>query len=101
MERRPGLRAVRDYAGAFIRMGGFGEVLPRYENQIDLDPARKDAWGIPVIRFGYRFGYRQGYFDGDRACFSVDAVAGEWDDPRLETAFTRDLTRSKGASNPA
>ena len=25
-------KAVRDYAGAYISMGAFGEVLPRYEN---------------------------------------------------------------------
>ena len=58
---RPGFgagykKAVRDYAGAFISMGGFGEVLARYENQVDLDPARRDKWGIPVVRFNYRFG---------------------------------------------
>ena len=47
---------VRDYAGAFISMGGFGEVLPRYENRVELDPAVKDRWGIPVLRFNYRFG---------------------------------------------
>jgi glucoside 3-dehydrogenase (cytochrome c) catalytic subunit len=47
---------VRDYAGAFISMGGFGEVLSRYENQVDLDPERKDKWGIPVLRFNYTFG---------------------------------------------
>jgi choline dehydrogenase-like flavoprotein len=34
----------------------FGEVLPRWENRIDIDPEVKDAWGIPVIRFDYRFG---------------------------------------------
>ena len=49
-------KRVRDYAGAFISMGGFGEVLPRYENRVELDPAVKDAWGIPVLRFNYRFG---------------------------------------------
>ena len=58
---RPGFgagykKAVRDYAGAFISMGGFGEVLARYENQVDLNPARRDKWGIPVVRFNYRFG---------------------------------------------
>ncbi len=42
--------------GAYISMGGFGEVLPRYENQVDLDPVRKDKWGIPVLRFNYKFG---------------------------------------------
>jgi choline dehydrogenase-like flavoprotein len=48
-------KTVRDYAGAFISMGGFGEVLSRYENQMDLDPERKDKWGIPVLRFNYKF----------------------------------------------
>jgi choline dehydrogenase-like flavoprotein len=49
-------KRVRDYAGAFINMGGFGEVLARYENQVDLDPVKKDKWGIPVARFNYKFG---------------------------------------------
>jgi len=49
-------RRVRDHAGAFISMGGFGEVLPRYESAVDLDPEVKDAWGIPVLRFNYQFG---------------------------------------------
>ena len=49
-------KAVREYAGAFISMGGFGEVLPRYENAVSIDPDTKDAWGIPVLRFDYRFG---------------------------------------------
>ena len=58
---RPGFgkqykKEVRDYAGAFISMGGFGEVLPRYENAVSIDPGVKDAWGIPVIRFDYKFG---------------------------------------------
>ena len=47
---RPGFgagykKAVRDFAGAYISMGGFGEVLARYENQVDLDPAREGQVG--------------------------------------------------------
>ncbi|HXG68457.1 MAG TPA: GMC family oxidoreductase [Blastocatellia bacterium] len=49
-------KTVRDYAGAFIYIGGFGEVLPRYENYVDIDPEMKDKWGIPVLRFHYKFG---------------------------------------------
>ena len=49
-------KAVRERAGAYISMGGFGEVLARYENYVDLDPAVKDRWGIPVLRFHYQFG---------------------------------------------
>jgi choline dehydrogenase-like flavoprotein len=48
-------KRVRDYSGAFIGMGGFGEVLARYENYVDLDPQVKDGWGIPVLRFHYNF----------------------------------------------
>jgi choline dehydrogenase-like flavoprotein len=47
---------VRDYAGAVISMGGFGEVLARYENAVSIDPEVKDTWGVPVLRFSYRFG---------------------------------------------
>jgi len=49
-------RHVRDYAGATIEIGGFGEVLPRYENAVDIDPEVKDTWGVPVLRFSYKFG---------------------------------------------
>jgi choline dehydrogenase-like flavoprotein len=49
-------KKVRDYAGAFISMGAFGEVLPRFENSVGVDPEVKDRWGIPVLRFNYRFG---------------------------------------------
>ena len=31
-------------------MQGYCECLPRHENYIDLDPERKDQWGIPVPR---------------------------------------------------
>lgn len=47
---------VHDYAGAFISMGGFGEVLARYENYVDIDPDVKDRWGVPVLKFHYTFG---------------------------------------------
>src|SRR5262249_33685572 len=49
-------KTVRERAGAFISMGGFGEVLPRYENHAELDRATTDKWGIPVLKFNYRFG---------------------------------------------
>ncbi|MBI1792399.1 MAG: GMC family oxidoreductase [Acidobacteria bacterium] len=48
-------KRVRQEAGAFISMGAFGEVLPRYESYVDLDPVVKDRWGIPVLRFHYQF----------------------------------------------
>lgn len=69
---RPGFgatykKAVRDHAGAFISMGGFGEVLSRYENSMDLDPDVKDRWGIPVLRFHYQFGDNERKMAADMA----------------------------------
>lgn len=48
--------SVRKYYPAMISLGGFGEVLPRKENRVTIDPAVADAWGIPVLRFDYKFG---------------------------------------------
>jgi len=48
--------SVRKYYPSLISLGGFGEVLPRKENRVLLDPETKDAWGIPVLRFDYTFG---------------------------------------------
>ena len=60
-------KAVRDRAGAFISMGGFGEVLARYENSVSLDPEVRDAWGVPVLRFNYRFGDNERKMAADMA----------------------------------
>ncbi|HEY1337241.1 MAG TPA: GMC family oxidoreductase [Bryobacteraceae bacterium] len=58
---------VRDYAGAYFHMGGFGEVLARYENYVDLDPNVKDRWGVPVLRFHYQFGDNERKMAADMA----------------------------------
>ncbi|HZT30232.1 MAG TPA: GMC family oxidoreductase [Bryobacteraceae bacterium] len=60
-------KKVREYSGAFIHMGGFGEVLARYENYVDLDPQLKDQWGIPVLRFHYQFGDNEKKMAADMA----------------------------------
>jgi choline dehydrogenase-like flavoprotein len=35
----------------YIRMGGFGEILPNHANRVTLDRTRKDKWGQPVLAF--------------------------------------------------
>jgi glucoside 3-dehydrogenase (cytochrome c) catalytic subunit len=61
---------VRDYAGAMMSMGAFGEVLSRYENYVDIDSAMKDAWGIPALRFHYQFGDNEKKMAADMAATS-------------------------------
>jgi len=60
-------KTVREYSGAFISMGAFGEVLARYENYVDIDPSVKDKWGIPVLRFNYKFGDNEKKMAADMA----------------------------------
>lgn len=60
-------KAVREYAGAVIGMGGFGEVLPRYESAVSIDPEVKDKWGIPVLRFDFSFGDNEKKMAADMA----------------------------------
>jgi len=60
-------KAVREYAGAAIGMGAFGEVLPRYENAVGLDPEVKDKWGIPSLRFSFKFGDNEKKMAADMA----------------------------------
>ncbi|HTG69245.1 MAG TPA: GMC family oxidoreductase [Candidatus Udaeobacter sp.] len=37
---------------------GFGEVEPRYENKVVLDPARKDRYGVPFIKIDFSYSER-------------------------------------------
>ena len=52
-----------------------GEVLPRYENQVQLDPQVKDAFGIPVLRFSYNYGDNEKKMCADMTASMQEAFA--------------------------
>jgi choline dehydrogenase-like flavoprotein len=33
-----------------MSLGGFGECLPRSSNYVEIDPGKKDKWGVPTLR---------------------------------------------------
>jgi choline dehydrogenase-like flavoprotein len=35
----------------YIKLGGFGEILPNHANRVTLDRTRKDKWGLPLLAF--------------------------------------------------
>lgn len=41
--------AIRSAGSWRFSLGGSGEMLPRYENQVSLHPTLKDKWGIPQL----------------------------------------------------
>jgi choline dehydrogenase-like flavoprotein len=42
--------AIRRPGPWTMNLRGFGEMLPRETNYVDLDPIVRDAWGIPALR---------------------------------------------------
>jgi choline dehydrogenase-like flavoprotein len=36
-------------------LGGFGETLPYHDNQMRLDPEKRDKWGLPLVIFDAEF----------------------------------------------
>jgi choline dehydrogenase-like flavoprotein len=48
-------RLLDQYRGAGVHATIMGEVLPRYENRVTVDPAVKDAWGIPALHIDARY----------------------------------------------
>ena len=49
---------------------GFGEMLPRPENRVELDKEKVDAWGIPVLRINCVYG------DNEKALVQDMAITG-------------------------
>lgn len=42
---------MRAEYGSTVSLRGYGERLPDYDNYFELDPDKKDAYGIPQVRF--------------------------------------------------
>jgi choline dehydrogenase-like flavoprotein len=49
-------KAVRDRYPAFVTFSPYGEMLPASGSAIDLDPIRKDRFGLPKARVNVRYG---------------------------------------------
>jgi len=46
---------ARRYYGSFLYFSGRGEMIPNEHSYCEIDPQKKDAWGIPVLRFHWRW----------------------------------------------
>ncbi|MGA2250752.1 GMC oxidoreductase [Terracidiphilus sp.] len=43
-------KKMAEYNGSGFHFSLMGEVLGRYENHVEIDPVKTDAWGIPALR---------------------------------------------------
>jgi choline dehydrogenase-like flavoprotein len=46
---------ARRYYGSVVGMSGRGEMIPNDDSYCEVDPDKKDAWGIPVLRFRFKW----------------------------------------------
>ena len=46
---------ARRYYGSFVSFDGRGEMIPNEHSYCEIDPNKKDAWGIPVLRFHFKW----------------------------------------------
>jgi len=79
---------VRRYYGSFVGFDGRGEMIPNADCYSELDPAVRDRWGIPVLRFHWRWSEhetRQAAHMQQTFAEIIDAMGG-----RLERAPERD-----------
>ena len=47
---------VKQRYPALVALHPYGEVLPRKDNRVTLDPMKKDRYGFPVVRIDYKIG---------------------------------------------
>ena len=48
-------QAIRDEYGTSIGLSGRGEMIPNEKSYCEIDPEKKDRWGIPVLRFHWEW----------------------------------------------
>jgi len=46
---------ARRYYRSFLNFDGRGEMIPNADSYCELDPDRRDRWGIPVLRFHWKW----------------------------------------------
>jgi len=48
-------QAIRDEYGTSVGFSGRGEMIPNEKSYCEIDPEKKDRWGIPVLRFHWEW----------------------------------------------
>jgi choline dehydrogenase-like flavoprotein len=46
---------ARRFYGSFVSFDGRGEMIPNEQSYCEIDPAVKDKWGVPVLRFHWQW----------------------------------------------
>jgi choline dehydrogenase-like flavoprotein len=76
-----------------MSFGGFGEVLPDYNNKVSLDPSEKDRWGLPLVAIDCAIGENERRMRKDM----VDSAGEMLERVGFRDIHTYDRARDPGA----
>jgi choline dehydrogenase-like flavoprotein len=68
-------RALRDPGPWTFSFYGFGEMLPRPENYIEIDKSTVDAWGVPTLKIHCAYGENEKALLADMAVTGAEMLA--------------------------
>jgi choline dehydrogenase-like flavoprotein len=68
-------RALRDPGPWHFSFYGFGECLPNRGNAVTVDPDRRDAWGIPVLKIHCAYGDNEWALMQDASIAAAEMLA--------------------------
>ena len=85
---RRGVQEGLARSAASIRLAGFGEVLPRFDNFVEIDPKVVDTFGIPVLRIPMTWGENEKAMIADMAVTAAQMLeaAGAQEHPAIHDA---------------
>ena len=74
-----------------VGYGAFGEMLPDYDNYVDLDPEQTDQWGLPLLRVHCEFK------ENERA---MQEAMADWTAEILEAGGCQDVSTYNRGNPP-
>ena len=67
-------QSLREPGAWKLFLTGFGEILPRHDNYVELDPTAVDVWGIPALRVHASLGPNEAAMRADMAASAVEML---------------------------
>jgi choline dehydrogenase-like flavoprotein len=90
---------VRRRYGSQLTMASWGGMIPNPDSRCEIDPAIKDRWGIPVLRFHWKWGLQETEQARHAAATMSEMISAMGGKPIVGTDADTGLTTSNGGGN--
>jgi choline dehydrogenase-like flavoprotein len=90
---------LRRRYGSQLTMGSWGGMIPNADSRCEIDPAIKDRWGIPVLRFHWKWGLQETEQARHAAATMKEMISAMGGKPIVGTAADNGVATSNGGDN--